>query len=345
MKVAPLMRAMHFHPNDFEQILVHTGQHSDPMMSRVFLEDLNMPAPDEFLNVRSGSRTQQTADIMRAFERVLDKHKPDWVVVSGDVTSTLACGLTCAQAGVSLAHVEAGLRSNDRTMPEEVNRILVDHIADLLFVPCENSLQNLLKEGVAQEKVHMVGNIMIDSVVRALPRVGASTVLQRLGVSPNCFALVTLHRPSNVDHPEALAALLKALSRLSAHIPVVFPVHPRTRRHLGKESSFPGVRFTSPLGYIDFLALVSSANCVVTDSGGLQEETTFLGISCLTARENTERPITITHGTNRLIGCSANAVYDGVMELLASPHRKRQVPEYWDGQTASRIVNVFRNSL
>jgi UDP-N-acetylglucosamine 2-epimerase (non-hydrolysing) len=344
MKTAPVMTEMARYPDMFQQVLVHTGQHYDYNMSQIFFEDLAMPLPDEFLNVGSGTHAEQTARIMLAFEPVLLKHQPDWVFVVGDVNSTLACALVCAKLGLQVAHIEAGLRSGDRTMPEEINRLLTDQMADLLFTPSRDADANLLREGIRPEKIRLVGNVMIDTLVKMLPLAEQRTVLTDLGLEPGGYLLVTLHRPSNVDHPDTLAEVAKALVAISEQLPVIFPVHPRTRQrleHLDVPWADSQVRLIEPLGYLDFLALLKSSRLVLTDSGGIQEETTFLGIPCLTARPNTERPVTIEQGTNRLVDSTAAAVTAAVYEVLKGWGKSTYKPEYWDGRTAGRIVKAI----
>ncbi len=345
-KVAPIFAAMQA-MGGFEQRLVHTGQHYDYQMSQVFFEDLHLPTPDAFLEVGSGTHAEQTARVLLAFEPALRQYQPDWVSVVGDVNSTLACALVCAKLGVPVAHVEAGLRSWDRRMPEEINRLLTDQIADLLFTPSRDGDANLLGEGVAAEKIHFVGNVMIDSLARSLPAARRRPIVQQMGLPPGGYILVTLHRPSNVDDPAQLTELMAALSALALDTPVLFPIHPRTRQRLqawGIEA--PQVRFSEPLGYLDFIALQAQAGLVLTDSGGLQEETTYLGVPCLTVRPNTERPVTITQGTNRLMAGSqagwqradlVSAVRS--MTMGAQPNAPR--PERWDGRAAERIAQVF----
>lgn len=342
MKVAPLVAALSAQGNIVEQALVHTGQHYDYQMSRIFFEDLEMPDPDEYLDVGSGTHAEQTARVMLAFEPVLLKRQPDWVVVVGDVNSTLACALVCAKLGVRLAHVEAGLRSGDRSMPEEINRLLTDQIADLLFTPSPDADANLLREGVDPTKIHFVGNVMIDSLVKMLPRARTRQIVEKLGLRRGQYTLVTLHRPSNVDIPKTLAEIMAALNDMAAQQAVVFPVHPRTRLRL-QELGLDGgrVRLIEPLGYLDFLALMESAALVLTDSGGIQEETTFLGIPCLTVRTTTERPITITQGTNRLVASERRAILRAVEEIDRREDGPRQPIALWDGRAAERIARVL----
>lgn len=346
MKAAPLMAEMARYPAIFQQACVHTGQHYDVNMSEVFFNDLGMPEPDYFLKVGSGSHAEQTAKIMLAFEAVILEWQPDWVVVFGDVNSTLACALVCSKLGIGVAHVEAGLRSGDRSMPEEINRLLTDQIADLLFTPSRDGDANLLKEGITPGKIHFVGNLMIDTLVRMLPTIQQRSIVTELGLPSGQYMLATLHRPVNVDQPQALLGIMCALTEICQRLPVVFPVHPRTRRQLGDlgfAENLPGLHLLEPLGYLDFLALMKSARLVLTDSGGVQEETTFLGVPCLTARPNTERPVTIEVGTNRLVESTPQAVLVAVDEALngrsALPAR---LPDLWDGNAAHRVVQVFQ---
>lgn len=343
MKTAPLIAALARHPQQFRQLLVHTGQHYDYMMSRVFFEELALPDPDEFLRVGSGSHAEQTARVLLAFEPVLLRHRPDRVVVVGDVNSSLACALACAKLGVPVAHVEAGLRAGDRSMPEELNRILIDQIADLLFTPSPDADANLLREGVAPEQIVCVGNLMIDTLLRMLPLAVRRPTLATLGLEPGGYLLATLHRPSNVDDPGQLGAISAALQQISRRLPVVFPAHPRTRQRLDAAGFTPGaaLRLIEPLGYLDFLALQRSARLVLTDSGGVQEETTCLGVPCLTARPNTERPITITQGTNRLVASDTDAIIAAVDAVLATERPAAQRPELWDGVAAERAAAVL----
>ncbi len=343
MKVAPIVEAMKRQKRKFTPLVVHTGQHYDVAMSDAFFRDLDLPAPDVHLGVGSASHAAQTAAVMEKFEPVVLREKPDWVLVVGDVNSTLACALVCAKLGVKVAHVEAGLRSRDRTMPEEINRLLTDQIADLLFTPSADADKNLKAEGIPAERIRLVGNIMIDSLFRHSERALQSPVRDKLGVANKDYAVLTLHRPANVDDKKALGRILSALEKISGRLPIVFPVHPRTRKmiaELGLEKRLAksGLKLIEPLGYLDFLALYSGARLVLTDSGGIQEETTVLGIPCLTLRENTERPITITRGTNQLVGSDGERIVAAALAALDKPRpKKRRIP-LWDGHTADRIL-------
>jgi UDP-N-acetylglucosamine 2-epimerase (non-hydrolysing) len=336
MKAAPVYRACA--ARGHSQLLVHTGQHYDANMSDVFFQQLGLPHPDVNLEVGSGGHAEQTAKVMTRFEQVVRDNPADWVVVYGDVNSTLAAALVCAKLLVPVAHVEAGLRSGDRTMPEEVNRVVTDAVADLLFTPSEDGDANLLREGVAPEKVRRVGNVMIDTLLRFLPLADPSAG-ERYG---GRYVLVTLHRPSNVDDPAVLAQVLGALRGAGARhrLPVVFPVHPRTRRTLPPGAA-DGLELIDPLGYLEFLALQRHATAVVTDSGGIQEETTFLGVPCLTVRQNTERPVTVTLGTNTLVGHDFARLGREIDAIVAGRPKAGRVPPLWDGRAAERIADVF----
>jgi len=348
MKVAPLLREFRARPGLFEARLVHTGQHYDEAMSEVFFEELEIPKPDIHLGVGSGSHAVQTARIMEAFEKVLVADRPDWVVVVGDVNSTLACSVVAAKMSppVRVAHVEAGLRSRDRSMPEEVNRVVTDALSDLLFTTSADADVNLRHEGIERRRIHRVGNVMIDTLRRFLARADSSDVMRRLGIAAP-FALLTLHRPSNVDDEAALRRIFTALETVAQDIPIVFPVHPRTvkmMRELGVGADgggSGGLRLIEPLGYLDFLHLQKSARLVLTDSGGIQEEASILGVPCLTLRENTERPITTTRGTNVLVGSDTRAIVTAARKILrARAPRPRPIP-LWDGRAAARIAAVF----
>ncbi|HKO44566.1 MAG TPA: UDP-N-acetylglucosamine 2-epimerase (non-hydrolyzing) [Pyrinomonadaceae bacterium] len=346
MKVAPIVEEMKRREREFAPLVVHTGQHYDADMSEAFFRDLELPEPDVYLGVGSGSHAAQTAAVMERFEPVVLKERPEWVLVVGDVNSTIACALVCSKLGVKVGHVEAGLRSRDRTMPEEINRLLTDQIADLLFTPSADADQNLLNEGIPQERIRLVGNIMIDSLYRRLDHAKQSTIRETLGVSTGDYAVLTLHRPSNVDERDNLAGIVDALDEVARQIPVVFPVHPRTRKKLSefelseRVERIANLQLVDPLGYIDFLQLYRGARIVLTDSGGIQEETTALGIPCLTLRENTERPITIEMGTNQLVGRDPEriiAAFHSALDKISS--NTRRIPPLWDGHTAERIVS------
>ncbi len=346
MKVAPLVAAMKRRPSQFQPILVHTGQHYDANMSDAFFRDLGLPAPDIHLGVGSASHAAQTAAIMQAFEPVVLKEKPDWVIVVGDVNSTLACALVCAKLSIKVAHVEAGLRSRDRTMPEEINRLLTDQISDLLFTPSSDADANLGAEGIPAERIRLVGNIMIDSLLANLERAKDSRLRAELAVADKDYALLTLHRPSSVDNRESFTRILDALEQISARLPIVFPIHPRARKMLSKYGlsdrieQMAGLRLIEPLGYLDFLSLMSGARVILTDSGGIQEETTVLGIPCVTLRENTERPITVETGTNTIVGTDTGKIVAATFSALEKQLEKDQhsLPPLWDGHTAERIL-------
>ncbi|MCU0913172.1 MAG: UDP-N-acetylglucosamine 2-epimerase (non-hydrolyzing) [Planctomycetes bacterium] len=345
MKMAPLYFAMVKAP-PLEPLIVHTGQHYDYVMSQAFFEDLALPQPHHFLGTGSGSHAEQTARIMVEFETVLLTEKPDLVVVFGDVNSTLACSLTAKKLLIPVAHVEAGLRSFDETMPEEINRRVTDTVSDLLFTPSPDGDENLRREGVAPDKIHRVGNIMIDSLISILNRIDAdqqAQIVQRFGLGRRNYVLVTLHRPSNVDERDGLEQILRYLNRLSSQIPVVFPVHPRTRKNIeafGIEASFhDAFQIVEPVRYREFLTLENNARFIVTDSGGIQEEATYLGLPCLTLRPNTERPVTITEGTNEL--ADMNGIEAQSTRILAGRWKEGRIPDLWDGHTAERITRVL----
>ncbi len=353
IKVAQIMRRMSKFPQQFQQTLVHTGQHYDSHMSKVFFEELDLPFPDTNLEVGSGSHSWQTAQIMLKFEPVIKKNAPDWLIVVGDVNSTLACALVAKKLNVKIAHVEAGLRSFDWTMPEETNRVLTDHLSDLLFVTEPSAIANLKKEGIDSGAIHHVGNVMLDSLVRLLPKAERhwKSLPSKLDLDPNLlnpgkYILVTLHRPPTVDHQEAFDEIMTAVSEINKGLPVFFPVHPRTQNAVNRcvplHAQNKSVHLLSPLGYLDFLALMQKAALVITDSGGVQEETTFLGIPCLTVRPNTERPITIESGTNQLVQNNKKAVLRSVSAILdKAQHSSHRAPELWDGRAAERIVRIL----
>jgi UDP-N-acetylglucosamine 2-epimerase (non-hydrolysing) len=347
MKIAPLAKAVSKHnaqcTTDGERLqtlVVHTGQHYDIAMSGVFFEELDLPPPDINLEVGSASHAVQTANIMVRFEPVLLDVKPDWVIVVGDVNSTLACALVAAKTGIKVAHVEAGLRSFDRTMPEEMNRLVTDSLSDVLFTPSKDGNENLRKEGIDQDKIKFVGNIMIDTLIANLDKARRRDTLRRLDLKDKDFVYVTVHRPSNVDDENTLTAVIENLSRLASQMPVIFPVHPRTNKMLRKfDLKTPHIRLMNPIGYHDSISLAQGARFVLTDSGGLQEETTFFGTPCLTLRPNTERPITITKGSNVLT--SPDRLWSDVEDVLNGPHQIGKIPELWDGNTAERILQHF----
>ncbi|MCP4967864.1 MAG: UDP-N-acetylglucosamine 2-epimerase (non-hydrolyzing) [bacterium] len=341
MKVKPVLDALE--ALGTRTTLVHTGQHYDPQMSDVFFEDLGLRQPDHRLGVGSGSHAAQTAGVMVAFETLLTELEPDAVVVVGDVNSTMACAIVAAKAGCLVAHVEAGLRSRDWDMPEEVNRVVADRVSDLLFAPSQDAVDNLRSEGYRADQVRLVGNVMIDTLLANLPRAHALNVPHRFDL-PSNYGVVTLHRPSNVDDPVVLRRLLEALGQVSTEIPLLFSVHPRTAAHLEGMGAPPGISLVEPLGYLDFLGLQASAAIVLTDSGGIQEETTALGTPCLTLRENTERPITITHGTNQLVGTDPTRIVEGARRVLQAGVEPR-CPSLWDGNAGVRIAESIKESL
>lgn len=343
MKIAPIIRAIHLGFADkLTEIIVHTGQHYDYEMSQAFFEDLEIGKPDYFLGVGSGSHAIQTAKIMIAFEEVCLKEKPDLVIVVGDVNSTLACALVAKKLGLAVAHVEAGLRSHDLTMPEEINRKVTDLLADYLFVSEKSGIINLRKEGKPEDSLYFVGNVMVDTLFNQLGKI--KNMESKINGLEKPFAVLTLHRPSNVDGAEKLQEIMGAIATIAKDLPVYFPVHPRTREQLqriGMDKSWSGITLLSPLPYLEFLCLWKDASLVLTDSGGLQEETTALGIPCLTLRENTERPITIEEGTNMLAGTSASEILAAYESFKTSGGKKGRIPELWDGKAAERIVAVL----
>jgi UDP-N-acetylglucosamine 2-epimerase (non-hydrolysing) len=348
MKMDAVLRPLEADP-DFSTILVHTGQHYDEGMSRVFFRDLGLRSPDVNLGVGSGSHAQQTGMVMIQLEKILEQESPDLVIVVGDVNSTMAAAITAAKLNIPVAHVEAGLRSFDRTMPEEINRIVTDAISTYLFTTSPDADENLLREGILQERIFLVGNVMIDTMRRCLGAAEQSTALETLGVNKKGYALLTLHRPGNVDQPLILAEILTALEAIQRRIPIVFPRHPRTEsqiRNFGFQSRFqamPNLRVVPPLGYLDFLKLETHARFVLTDSGGIQEETTVLGVPCLTLRENTERPITVTQGTNQLVGNDQKKIISTALALLNGQEPQGRIPELWDGFASRRLAAVLKS--
>ena len=349
MKMAPIISAMNQHPDEIEHLLVHTGQHYDQKMSQSFFEDLGMPRPDIDLNVGSGSHAVQTASIMIEFEKILLQETPDLVLVVGDVNSTMACTITAKKMGIQVVHVEAGLRSRDIAMPEEINRLCTDVLCDYLFTTDRIAGENLRSEGVPDSKIFFVGNVMIDTLLKHREMAAELDLMDRYQLTAGAYAMLTLHRPSNVDEPEVLERVLQTLQKISRSLPIVFPIHPRTRKMVDSfgfshylDSSDDGqFILTEPLGYLEFLHLNMNAKMVLTDSGGLQEETTVLGVPCITMRENTERPITCEIGTNVIVGNSADKILQAANDVLEQNSRPGQVPEYWDGRAAERIVSIL----
>lgn len=349
MKMAPLYRELSLYSEKYEPLIIHTGQHYDEKMSKLFFYDLDMPKPAAYLNVGSASHGKQTAMIMERYEDLLlAGDKPDLVIVAGDVNSTIACALVAKKLYIPVAHLEAGLRSYDDRMPEEINRVLTDRISDILLTPSLDANKNLEKEGIDPEKIYFVGNIMIDSLVAHKEKAENSNIFHQLNMLPNeKYALVTLHRPSNVDEYEGLKMLLTSLEKIGRKIKIIFPMHPRTRKNiydLGLSSFLntnSDVLFTEPLGYLDFLKLEMNAKFILTDSGGIQEESTYFGVPCLTLRENTERPITITEGTNHLVDLNVESIVNSAREIIEGNVKQGKIPKYWDGKTAGRVIQVL----
>lgn len=348
MKIAPIWQACKRQADQFDPILVHTEQHYDDKMSKIFFEDLALPKPHYQLGVGSGSQAVQTANVMVAFEPVVIGEKPDWVIVVGDVNSTVACAMVAAKLGVNVAHVEAGLRSRDRSMPEEINRLMTDAISDLLLTPSLDANENLRQEGIPKSRIHFVGNVMIDSLRLLECKADASSVLDYVDVKADQYAFVTLHRPSNVDDRTTLLGILNALDHVQRKIPLVWPLHPRTSKMVDlfkmREilTNMNNVRLIEPVGYLDALKLQKCAKLVLTDSGGVQEETTAFGVPCLTLRENTERPVTITEGTNTLVGVSTDRITEKSDQILGGQYKTGRIPDGWDGQAANRILEAIR---
>lgn len=348
MKIAPLYHAL---KNEIwaDPVIVHTGQHYDANMSDAFFEDLGLPKPDIYLGIGSGTHAEQTGAVMVSYEKVLDKEKPDIIVVVGDVNSTMAATITATKMGIKVAHLEAGLRSFDRSMPEEINRLLTDVIADMLWVPSRDAIDNLTKEGVSPEKIQFVGNIMIDSLELQREKIESQAIYKNYGLKRGCYGIVTFHRPSNVDNKILLNNISEILKSIAEEIPLVFPIHPRTRAKMAEcgllleLEKAKGVYLVEPLNYVRFMNLVFNSSFAITDSGGIQEETSYLGIPCLTVRKNTERPVTITQGTNRL--CEIEDLHTRVSELLGGSKRERVPIELWDGKTAERIVEILRRNV
>jgi UDP-N-acetylglucosamine 2-epimerase (non-hydrolysing) len=347
MKIAPLMHEFARRPGRFEPILVHTGQHYDKAMSESFFTDLGIPEPDVNLGVGSGTHGEQTAQVLMKIEALLIERKPHLVLVVGDVNSTIAATLAAVKLYIPVAHVEAGLRSWDRKMPEEINRVLTDSVSDWLFTTEPSAEENLLREGIPAEKIHFVGNVMIDTLLAHRERAQQLDTVERLGLTPKSYAVLTLHRPSNVDSADQLRRLFEVLGRLNKELPVVFPIHPRTANAVAKNlgGMKPDLHLTEPLGYLDFLRLLMDAQMVLTDSGGIQEETTALGVPCLTLRESTERPVTVTEGTNRIVGTNPDAIEAAIAELRSNPPKQGYRPALWDGQAAVRIVDILERDV
>ena len=350
MKIAPLMKEFRNHPS-FEAVLVHTGQHYDFQMSETFFQDLDIPKPDVYLNVGSGSHAVQKAKIMMAFEEVLLQKQPDLLIVVGDVNSTVACSLVAAKLSTPVAHVEAGLRSFDRGMPEEINRLVTDALSDYLFVSEASGMHNLKKEGLPKQKVHFVGNVMIDTLLGHRAKIAKSDIMKKLALKPKTYCVVTLHRPSNVDSKEALEKILDILEAISRRVKIVYPIHPRSRKMIQEHGIHERVQkiqnlsLLDPQGYVDFIQLVKNASFVLTDSGGIQEETTVLRVPCLTMRDNTERPVTIKLGTNRLVRRNKEEILRHIDAILRGRTKQGQIPPYWDGRAAKRIVKVLQKAM
>ncbi len=351
MKVAPLYKEFKKYNEQIKHLIIHTGQHYDEKMSKIFFDDLELPKPDIYLGVGSGSHSVQTAKIMIEFEKILQDEKPDLVIVVGDVNSTMACSIVASKMLVPLVHVEAGLRSFDNTMPEEINRKVTDVLSDLLFITEKSGLENLDNEGIKKEKIHFVGNVMIDSLIQYREKSKSSKLIEELGLTKKEYILVTLHRPSNVDQAENLEKILTIFEGFTSKIPIVFPIHPRTQKNIAtfglKErfDSLTNIKIIDPVGYLDFINLMDCAKLILTDSGGIQEETSYLGIPCITMRDNTERPITVEVGSNYLIGLNVEEVIKTGNDILSGKMKSHRVPDLWDGKAAERIVKILIDYL
>jgi UDP-N-acetylglucosamine 2-epimerase (non-hydrolysing) len=347
MKVAPLLSRLQRFPRMFATRLIHTGQHYDTDMSDVFFRDLDLPKPDRFLGVGSGSHAEQTGRVMIAFEKVCLEERPDLVIVVGDVNSTMACALTAKKLCIPVAHVEAGLRSRDWTMPEEINRVVTDTVSDLLFTPSRDADENLLLEGIPPHKIHFVGNVMIDSLFASLPKSENRNAIGTIGLKSGNYAVLTLHRPSNVDERKVLAGIVGVLIDVSRELPIVWPLHPRSKKNLERFGMLEalenaiGMKITEPLGYLDMLSLNRHARMIITDSGGIQEEATVLGVPCITLRENTERPVTVEVGCNKVVGSHPDAIRAAVFSALSTNKQNIRTPELWDGKAAERVIDII----
>ena len=349
MKVAPIHKAFQKYRDKINHLICHTGQHYDAKMSKIFFEDLQLPEPDYYLGVGSGTHAEQTGKVMIEFEKILLKEKPDLVLVVGDVNSTIACSLTAAKLHIKSVHVEAGLRSFDREMPEEVNRVLTDSISELLFVTEKSGVTNLKKEGVPDEKIFFVGNVMIDNLIHHLEQTDHLPTLKEFNVEPGHFVLVTMHRPSNVDSDSQLEKIVHMLNSIAGKRKIIFPIHPRTRKNLESKQLLyklnDNVVLTEPIGYMDFLCLLRNTELIITDSGGIQEESTYLGVQCITTRKTTERPITVKSGTNHLVGDDFEKAEQLAFEILNGKKKSGQIPELWDGKASDRIVDIIADKL
>jgi UDP-N-acetylglucosamine 2-epimerase (non-hydrolysing) len=349
MKVAPIHKALQKYSTQIHHLICHTGQHYDEKMSKIFFDNLQMPKPDFYLGIGSGTHAEQTGRIMIEFEKILLDEKPDLIIVVGDVNSTIACSLTASKLHIPSVHVEAGLRSFDRKMPEEINRILTDRIADYLFVSEKSGMVNLKNEGIPDDNVFFVGNVMIDSLINFLPKTEASNILDKLKVEQQNFVLVTLHRPSNVDKKDNLISLISMLNNIAEKRKVVFPVHPRTKNNLDNFGILSNLNvnviLTDPIGYIDFISLIKNSELILTDSGGIQEESTYLGVQCITIRTTTERPITVEIGTNQIVGDDYEKAEKTAVDVLNGNKKHGEIPEKWDGKSAERIAEIIIDNL